>query len=271
MKKILIVTGFMFLWMTGFSQNKEEFAWKGQQLSITTQNASVEVTGTNDSKVVIESYISEKTPPIPTDADGLRLIASSIHSEQTYFKSEMVKNDANDIVINIPESLGHHYRIKIPKGAHLKLSFNEPSPYGKISFTNLTGELEATGSAPVIDFNYVTGPVTLSAGEGRGTTGASVAVNFSHLQFGSSGYSRDVPFINIISSYADINLSLPKDVKATLQVDSPYGNLYSAFNFVTDAKVAPVKNRYYGLLNGGGRMLTINTYCGNIYIRKETD
>ncbi|MES2061646.1 MAG: hypothetical protein V4456_06980 [Bacteroidota bacterium] len=269
MKNILIIIGLVSVWANAYSQTTSEFALHGRQLSLITKNASLEIIGTDDDKLVIESAVSEMLPEIPADAAGLQLISSAIKSENGSFTPQMVKYDDKLMVINIPESQCRHYRIKVPKGGHLKIAFDISSPYGKVSFTNLSGELEASGNAPVINFSYVTGPLTLSCGETGFSIGASTQINISHLQFKNTAYNKDTPFINIISSYADVNISLPNNIGASLQVDSQYGNLYSTLNFVTNLKMPPVKNRYYGLLNSGGRVLTINSTYGSIYIRGE--
>ncbi len=125
---------------------------------------------------------------------------------------------------------------------------------------------------PELLLDGITGPLTVSGASKPFSSGVFDKIRLTNVRITKNQKQADnnLPFLNIITSYADVDISLPKDTKATIQVDSPYGNFYSDLDITPKQQPLPaVKNRFFGDLNGGGKMIVINTRNGNIFIRKQ--
>ncbi len=82
----------------------------------------------------------------------------------------------------------------------------------------------------------------------------------------------------------DVDLTLPADAKASLKMKTQTGEVYSDFDIAlsrapqkVEDSGKPERGKYrisfesaiYGNINGGGPEITLNTYSGDIYIRKK--
>jgi len=269
----------LLIYMTGllFAQtvNKVTFAAKGKQVILETKGASMDIEGYDGDNLVIESYKQADKLASGDIAKGMTLI-SDIKAENSNINPTVIKDDVTILSILIPEGGYKYLKIKVPNKTYLKVKFFDLSPNSKISLKNLSGELEIGGTASIIEINNISGPLTLSGGGDKDGEGASERITLTHLLFNQSA-ANDVtkPLLNIISRYANVDISLPEDLKATIQVDVPSGGeLFSDLNLippkpVTREYVPPLKNKFIGELNGGGRTITINAGYGNVFIRKQ--
>lgn len=92
-------------------------------------------------------------------------------------------------------------------------------------------------------------------------TYASVDVICSH---------DDVPRLNLSSTYAQVDLTLPPGVSANLSMNTDYGKMYTDFSYESSSNT---KNRMHGSslrtkLNGGGSKVNLSSGYANIYLRK---
>jgi len=275
MKKINLLLIIFFSCQLGFGQvtsNSIKYPVKDKQIIIDAQEASLIIEGYNGNNIVIEPAITTMQGQLPPEAAGLSLIASAIEKEDDIIHSEVLKNDVGVFSIRLLKSNCRHLHIMVPKDAYLKVSFANPWPDARVSFKNLSGVLEVEGSSQVMEFSYITGPLTLSANEARPRTGVSEKISISNLQIPKSKNTGAViPFLNILTSYADVDISLPGDTKATVQAIVPCGDLFTDLDLVSQPISAPppVKERYNGDLNGGGRVVAVHSTYGDVFIRKQ--
>lgn len=247
-----------------------KFKLKGRALIIDAKSTSLVIEGYNGDEVIIEPDVAPQA--LPANNAGFTLIASALQPEDNIILYEVIKNDSAALAINLLKSSCRHVRIKIPVKTHLKISFAYGAPESKAIFRNLAGELELEGAMTEVLLDGITGPLTLSGAAKAFSTGIFQKIVLTNVQIAKNQKStnNNLPFLNIITSYADVDISLPKETKATIQVDSPYGNFYSDLDIIPKQQPLPaVKDRYFGDLNGGGKMIVINTRNGNIFIRKQ--
>lgn len=280
MRTITVITLFLIVAIeAAFAQkspNRFSFPVMGRQLVIDATGASMDIEGYDGNELIIESSDIAATSSLPEIAKGLKLI-SDLKPENNTIKPTIVKEDANLLSIQLPESGIKHLRIKVPIKTYLKVQFFNLLPDGKISLKNLSGELEISGTAPIIEVSHISGPITLSGGGDKNGEGISERITISHLRFPPNSVLNDkaTPLMNIIGRYANIDISLPEDLKTTIQVDVPYGGeLFSDLNLIPPKPkpgtyTPPIKNKFIGELNGGGKMITINAGYGNVFIRKQ--
>lgn len=258
------------------ASNSFTFPAKGKQIIIDAKEASMDIEGYDGNDLIIEPYIPLRYVSFTEANKGLTLI-SEIIPESNTINPTIIKQDASLISILLPKGECRHLNIKIPRNAHFKVDFSDTSPNGKISLKNLSGELELSGSIKVIEVSHISGPLTISAGGDGYNAGATEKIIVSHLQFSESSLlsNSPVPLLNIISALANVEVSIPENLKATIQVDVPYGGeLFSDLNLIPPkpkpgAYTPPIKNKFIGELNGGGKMIVINAGYGNVFIRKQ--
>jgi hypothetical protein len=277
--KFILIIFLLSYSMMAFAQkasNSFTFPAKGKQIIIDGKEASMDIEGYDGNDLVIEPYIPLASASVTEVNKGLTLI-SEIIPESNTINPTIIKQDASLISIQLPKGGCGHLKIKVPRNAHLKVDFSDTSPNGKICLKNLSGELELSGSIKLIEVSYISGPLTISAGGDGFNAGAGEKIIVSHLQFSESSAASNspVPLLNIIGNLANVDISIPENLKATIQVDVPYGGeLFSDLNLVPPkpkpgAYIPPIKNKFIGELNGGGKMITINAGYGNVFIRKQ--
>ena len=178
-----------------------------------------------------------------------------------------VEEDNNVVSVEI-ESFRRAYDldIKVPVGSSVKL---ETTNMGEIRVENVTGEVEVENTNGPITLQNVSGTVVAS------TTNGDIEAVLARL-------APDKP-MSFATFNGDVDLTLPPDVKASLRLKSQEGDVYSDFDLAL--KAAPVKTEEsgksagkfrvsieraaLGTINGGGVEMKLETYNGNIYIRKK--
>jgi hypothetical protein len=141
---------------------------------------------------------------------------------------------------------------------------------GRIVVENVSGEVEV---------NAANGDVTL-----RNVSGNAVVHTMSgDIEATIAKVSPDKP-LSFSNMGGDIDITLPADTKADLRLKSQMGNIYSDFDVAL--KPAPQRveetgktelGKYrisfdkgiYGTINGGGQEISLTTFNGNIYLRRQ--
>lgn len=178
-----------------------------------------------------------------------------------------VEEDNNHVTVEI-ESFRRAYDIdiKVPTGSSLKL---ETTSFGEIHVENVSGEVEVENVNGPITLQNVSGTVVAS------TTNGDIEAVLSRV-------APDKP-MSFATFNGDVDVALPADAKASVRLKSQEGDVYSDFDLAL--KAAPVKTeesgkasgRFHvsieraaqGTINGGGVEIKLETFNGNIYIRKK--
>lgn len=159
--------------------------------------------------------------------------------------------------------------IKVPFATSLKLQGTNLEDEG-ISVENVTGEIEIRGSNGDIVLKNVSGTVVANS------TNGDVEATLVKV-------APDKP-MSFVAFNGDVDVTLPADTKATFSFKSGMGEVYSDFDLTL--KQQPVKSEQStkadkgkfrismdravsASINGGGPEFKLQTYNGNIYIRKK--
>jgi DUF4097 and DUF4098 domain-containing protein YvlB len=135
---------------------------------------------------------------------------------------------------------------------------------------NVAGEIEIRGLSGDISLKNVSGTVVANS------TNGDVNVALAKV-------TPDKP-MSFVAFNGDVDVTLPADTKATFNLKSGMGEVYSDFDMTL--KTQPVKSEQSakadkgkfhvsmdrsvsGSINGGGPEFKLQTYNGNIYIRKK--
>jgi Toastrack DUF4097 len=178
-----------------------------------------------------------------------------------------VEEDNNHVSVEI-ESFRRAYdlAIKVPAGSSVKL---QTTNMGEIRVENVTGEVEVENTNGPITLQNVSGTVVAS------TTNGDIEAVLARV-------APDKP-MSFATFNGDVDVTLPPDAKASLRLKSQEGDVYSDFDLAL--KAAPVKTEEsgkssgrfrvsieraaMGTINGGGSEMKLETFNGNIYIRKK--
>jgi hypothetical protein len=158
--------------------------------------------------------------------------------------------------------------IKVPFATSLKLQGTNLEE--GISVENVSGEIEVRGVSGDIALKNVSGTVVANS------TNGDVEATLSKV-------AADKP-MSFVAFNGDVDVTLPADTKATFSLKTGMGEVYSDFDMTL--KTQPVKSEQStkadkgkfhvtmdravsGSINGGGPEFKLQTYNGNIYIRKK--
>jgi hypothetical protein len=193
--------------------------------------------------------------------EGMKLITSAMTGLS-------VEEEDNTVRINT-ESWRHaiDLTIQVPVASSLDLGTTND---GKVSVENVNGDIEVSGTNGSITLRNVSGTVVAH------TVNGDIEVVFSRV-------AADKP-LSFSNMNGDIDITLPADIKASVRMKSQQGNIYSDFDVALKAMPTKVegaekteKGKFrisfdrgiYGAINGGGQEITLNTFNGNIFIRKK--
>ncbi|MGA2532537.1 MAG: DUF4097 family beta strand repeat-containing protein [Candidatus Aminicenantales bacterium] len=193
--------------------------------------------------------------------EGMKLITSAMTGLS-------VEEDNNTVTINTQSwKYAVDLTIQVPVSSSLELgAMND----GKVIVENVNGDIEVGCSNGRISLRNVAGSVVAH------TVNGDIEVVFTRV-------SADKP-LSFSNMNGDIDITLPADVKASVRMKSQQGNIYSDFDVAL--KTAPTKvegaertekgqfrinfdKGIYGTINGGGREITLTTFNGDIFIRKQ--
>lgn len=234
-------------------------------LSVGLINGSIMVKGYPGKEVVVEATLQpaddeEEQPQnkksgtmkrIPNTSTGLTV--EEENNEVTVSTGMRSASRRTDLVIQVPTQCS------------MKLStVNE----GDIEVENVGGDLEANNTNGSIRLKQITGSVVAE------TVNGEVLVTFARANPDKA--------MSFSSFNGDVDVTFPASLKATVDLKSDQGEIYSDFDMQMEKAAAQVnkdggtKGKFRvsmdkgvrGTINGGGQEIRFTTFNGNIYIRK---
>jgi hypothetical protein len=260
-------------------------------------NGSITVKGYEGKEVIVEAKTRERrlsgededgdsyfpTPPTPPEAaelDSMRSQRKHRDRDKEVDKSAGMKRltvsgtglevEEEDNVVTISTESWKStvdVLIQVPSGSNLELrSTNE----GEIVVENVSGDIEVSNINDSITLKNVSGTVVAH------TINGEITANLLRV-------TPDKP-MSFSTMNGDVDVTLPADVRATFKLKSNQGDVYSDFDIAvkqvpqkTEDTSKSEKGKYrisfdkyiMGAVNGGGPEYTLNTFNGDIYIRKK--
>ena len=190
-------------------------------------------------------------------AEGLRLV-NSLGLEDNTGLGINVSDKGNSIQVHqLKQTQSPDIRVLVPKG--VIVSFKYESQYGgEATFRNLTNEIEVSAEYNSIKLDEVTGPLTIQTTYGSVTASFKTPVNDP---------------ISIVSIYGFVDVTLPQDTKADLELSTSYGDIFVAPEFDIDVAtkngMKSYSDKVTGSINGGGVDIDLNCNYGKIYLRRK--
>lgn len=236
---------------------------KACTIEIGLVNGGISVTGYNGKDVIVEArtrmqQIDNKKSNkakgmirIPVTTTGLTV------EEENNFLDVAVESYKRTIDVTL----------KVPHKSSLKLSCVN---HGDIYVENITGEF---------DINNINGAVTL-----KDISGSVVAHSLNKDLIVTMEKVDSDKNMSFSTLNGDVDVTLPKNVKADVHLNTTNGEIYSDFEVEIKDKAKRIisdnedgrNGKYrieidrtiYGAINGGGAEMTFKSFNGDIYIRK---
>lgn len=217
----------------------------------------VTITANNGSKIIVEA---DGLKSNPERAEGLKRIGSA--GEDNTGVGLNFEEDGNSFTLIGAVSMNSNAKYKISVPEKLKINvelgmFNN----GDLEITGLNSDLELDVKTSDIKLRDITGPTVISSLSG------DIDIVFSKL-------NQSSPFsIKVISG--EIDISLPANTPANLELSSMSGGIYTDFDIKTTNNNSEDLTHIGGgtevqaKINGGGVKMVINTISGNVYLRKK--
>lgn len=230
------------------------------------KSASIKVTGTNRSDVLIKYQVIEDDEPSDDgdEHDNQELTAGLKKIKTSNFDLEISENN-NTVSIKSESWLQRiELDIEVPVNFNLDLH-NYTGRY--IEVKNVSGDHNLESYTGYIKATGINGTVNASTYAGQ------VEVVFDQV-------TPAIPMA--FSNYSGtIDLTFPSTYKATLKMKTTFSDVFSAFDMAVASKPAQLKkvegNTFklstdewtVGNINGGGPEIMIKNFSGGIYLRKS--
>ena len=243
------------------AQNEYRYKVQGDaaslKLEITNLASELDIEGHASDEIVIEA---DGYRGIPEKARGLKPLSAS--GEDNTDVGLYLNQSGNVVEISgvSRASFDASYLIKVPERMKLKITSDHWNA-DDIEVEGVKNEIEIKANSSSIELEDVSGPFVLNSLNGE------ITIAVSDLsQTGPSSIS---------STNGDIDITMPGDSRADLDLSCLNGEIYTNLEVDLDGKSEENLQRIgggmkaSGKVNGGGAEVTIHALNGNIYLRGE--
>lgn len=270
MKTIKIITVLLLclIYTSGISQD-DKITMHAKKFEIDVANPAdarlklinlagdIEINAGSSNKILIEANGVE---PKPERAEGLKRVGAG-GEDNTGVGLSLTKNGSE---IQLYGAVSMHsdinYKITVPKNLKIYIELGMFN-HGDLDISGISSDIELDVKNSDIKMKDITGPTVISSLSG------DINLVFSNV-------NQSSPF-SIKAISGDIDLSLPANTQADLELSSMSGGIYTNFEFQNSDKNAGDLNYIGGgskvrsKINGGGVKITVSAISGNIYFRKK--
>lgn len=226
-------------------------------------SGGIKVKGYAGKEVIVEATMAQDEEESPRDkkAGTMKLIPNT---------SMGISAEEEDNTVSVSTGMRGISRkidlvIQVPTSCSMKLSTVND---GDIEVENVNGDLEVNNTNGSISLKQIAGSAVAQ------TVNGEVQVVFTRVNADKA--------MSFSSLNGDVDVTFPASVKATVQLKSDQGEIYSDFDIQMQKTPMHVeknekgKGKYrvtvekdmHGTINGGGQEIQFNNFNGSIYIRK---
>ena len=272
MKKLAIslmfmITGYVVLAQNEYKTEMENSPDSRIEIQIGSQNITIIghdkneiiITGDFSGEYIDEPVIHKKAPD---RAAGLQPISASA-SDNTGIGLVVEKSENSFSVLKMSQNARNKsYKFLVPNKAKLIINDIHAEVHTTYIVNDYKGEVEIMALNSQIKMDNVSGPVVANA------TNGNVEIKFTKI-------TPDKPN-SILSVNGYVDVSLPKETAANLQLHTVNGEAYTDWEIEVDKDasnalpVIPNMNMFNieGTINGGGTPISIQSVNGDIFLRK---
>ncbi len=267
MKKIIYILAFFIIgtYISNAQQDSKERLVvplsnpnKAGQLKVKLIYGSINVVGYDGKEVIIDAQMKQRKVT-RNKKNGLTRISSGtldVSAEERDNKV-IVGTDSYRRSINLT--------IRVPRKFSLYLSAVND---GDITVENVNGDFEIKNVNGEITMTNISGTVNAN------TTNGKLKISFNKITANTN--------MALSSFNDDIDITLPKNAKATVKAKSDNGEVYTDFDMVLEKKSPKVETDtrsrtyrvkveqwVYGKINGGGPEIMMKSFNGDIIVRAK--
>lgn len=205
-------------------------------------------------------------------AAGLKLVSGSGLTDNTGLNLSVRENAGTIDVDYVSKTDRERIVIKVPNTMAVKVATTDVMNAGKsVAIKDFKGELEISVMYNAISLHNVTGPVNAK------TIYGELTATFASIVKGP---------VSLVSVYKFVDVTIPYNLKANVNLSSKNGNIYAADGLdikretpkeqkssdgtdLTGLQEWSRSSDITGTLNGGGIDLILKTSYGKIYLRKN--
>jgi hypothetical protein len=191
-------------------------------------------------------------------AKGLRAVSSLGLEDNTGLGLSVIEKGDVIEVRQLKKMDGPDISIKVPKG--VTISYQHSSPHGSdFNAKNVESELTVSTVHNQVNLDNVTGPVHIKTV--HGDIDASLGANLKN------------PLV-LVSVHGHVDISLPVATKATLKLDTSWGELFIdpelKIEIDNQGDMRRYSDSFTGKMNGGGGVdIELSSTHNNVYLRKK--
>lgn len=210
----------------------------------------VTVEGHNGNEIIFTSRDGEKNND--ERAKGLTSINSLGLKDNTGLGLNVTEKGDVVSVYNLKKNNSPDIKILVPKGVIVSFE-HEGVNAGTATFRNMENEIEVSAQYNSVELENVSGPLT-------------IRTIYGHVE---ASLSTNVKDISIVSVYGYVDVTVPTATKASLRMDTSYGEILVDPDFKIDFDRYNDGDRVGGKLNGGGVNIDLSCNYGKVYLRKK--
>lgn len=251
MKHILIILLCAFTFSLGAQENSYSINTGGKKINFSNVS-ELTIEGVDGNELTIQR---EKAYRVDERATGLRKISATGKQDNTGM-GVSVDETSDGILIEQIGNKCNRLIVKIPNTAFVKIN-SVGHQMQTLIVNNFAGELDITNEYNDMKLVNVSGPVAASSVYG------DITAIFSEVPKEA---------IHLTSSYSTVDLTLPAQTKANVNLRTGYGSMYTDFDLEVPANNEINKHNASGLeatINGGGPNIVLIATYKDIYLRKK--
>jgi len=242
------------------------------ELRVESQNGRVTVEAWDKSEVRVQITREVRAGDEKQASELMKKLSADVEvgSRRIAIKSVYPKREESvgiwDVLGQRVGSVNIHYYIQVPRETRLvlKTSNGELRVRGtRGDLTGITGNgsVDVTDVKGAVEVRTTNGEVNLARLEGSaeaGTTNGAIAADIRGLAPGG--------VVKLWTTNGDVTVTLPSDLKATLEAVTTNGRIVVGFPVATDGVTSSKQVR--GTIGGGGSPVSLRTTNGNVEVRK---
>jgi len=214
----------------------------------------VKIEGTTGNEIIFSR--SENDHDRDERAAGLRAVSSMGLEDNTGLGISVVDKGNVIEVRQLKKMDGPEITIKVPKGVTVYFAHN--SPHGsEVEFKNFEGEIEVSTVHNGVVLSNSTGPINIK------TIHGDIDATFTSVSKSTT----------LSSIHGHVDIALPVATKASLKMNTTYGEIFVDPDFKLDVErsgdMVKYSDNVNGKINGGGVEISLTSTHDNVYLRKK--
>ena len=213
------------------------------------------IEGYDGKEIIFKSWVEKEEQEL---VDGLVLVNSNGVADNTGMGLRTEKKERGDYLsVSELDMYGvKGVKMMVPQTVKLLLKYNSTYQNEKITLLNLKSEIDVAVRFNPVVIKNISGPATINSMYGK------IDAFFD---------AEPTKPVSLISSYGDVNVSMPSTSKVELNIKTTWGKIYIPQSVVgklkKDADSKGSNEQLKGSLNGGGNLFVLSSVWGKIFLR----